>query len=102
MFIFQKLAVLILLFAFISNTLVKTLYDKVYYNLHNELWISILYFFLLHANIKAAFTDYDNHSETDFYELKKKKSGTPFSVLMGTRPCVKTLSSRCACAQVSQ
>lgn len=29
-------------------------------------------FFLLHANIKTAFTDYDNHPETDFYELKKK------------------------------
>lgn len=30
------------------------------------------FFFLLHANIKTAFTDYDNHPETDFYELKKK------------------------------
>lgn len=30
-------------------------------------------FFLLHANIKTAFTDYDNHPETDFYELKKNQ-----------------------------
>lgn len=51
MSIFQKLAALILLFAFISNTLVKSLYDKVYYNLHNELRIFILQFFFCFTQI---------------------------------------------------
>lgn len=52
MSIFQKLAALILLFAFISNTLVKSLYDKVYYNLHNELRIFILQFFFASRKYK--------------------------------------------------
>lgn len=86
---FQKLAVPFLLFFLISSVLVKFFYEHVYYNLHNGLWFSILpqVNFLLHANIKTAFTDYNNCSETDFYGLKELRC--PLLSFMEIRSCVK-------------
>lgn len=39
---FQKACCLYSAFLFILSALVKTFYEQVYYNLHNELWFSIL------------------------------------------------------------
>lgn len=87
-------------FAFISNTLVKTPYEKAYYNLHNELWIPFcIFFFLLHADIKTAFTDYDNHSERDFYELQEFRC--PILSFNGNQALRQNTSKQvCLCSSV--